>query len=344
MEVCLALWTASAPEREPLGWIARRIQEQMSTGPRGTLGILNEKLPGWQLDVLNAFYRLGVDDLDDAIEALAAEAPRTVARDLLLSGCEGVRPEGGEGDDPLSAIAASDALRPAAARRLRLAIVRPEETVLQMLDVLHGFVAAGYGRLWMRHDQRLTSLAAALSRELAADPMRAISVLSPRAVLDRGLDRLTFVGGQQGGVLRCDELDRVDLVPSLWLRRRFVMAKAPGRAALAVGRGPALRVEIEHDRMPAMLAALGDERRFAILRLCLRRPHTTSELAPVLGITEGPVSRHLKELERGGLVTPQRSGRHVRYSTAVEVLHLLGQGLQGLTRDAVEEPTLRSVT
>lgn len=338
IELCLAMWTAGEHGREPLGRLAVRVQEQMRTGPRRSLATLNEKLPGWPLDLLHACYRLQSTELGEVIGRLAAEPPRRVVQDLLISGCDGL-PEPRTDADGLELPSGGGAAS-AAVRRLRLAIVRPEETVLQILDVLEGFVAAGYGRLWNRHREQLGDLAGRLSREVATDPLRALSALSPRAVLEPGHDRITFVGGQHGGVIRGEDLERLDFVPSYWLRRRFFLAKAPRRAALIVG-GWALRREvIEPAQMSVMLAALGDERRYAILQLCLRRPRTTSELAPVLGITQGPVSRHLKELERGGLLSAQRAGRRVLYSTEVEALHLLARELQGLTRRAVEDLAL----
>jgi DNA-binding HxlR family transcriptional regulator len=201
---------------------------------------------------------------------------------------------------------------------------------LQLAEVLNAFADAGFRDLWQTQLVQLDAVRAELSQQLANDSWRALACLSPGVIVDPDLDRLTLVGGQDGGLVDCQQLDVIEIIPSVWLRRRVALAHAHRRVGLALGRGPALRGEIYDERVPAMLAVLGDARRFEILRRCLEHPRTTSELASLLGITDGPVSRHLKALEHDGLIVGQRFGRYVRYAAVVEELHLLGQRLQRL--------------
>src|ERR1700749_2585297 len=68
-------------------------------------------------------------------------------------------------------------------------------------------------------------------------------------------------------------------------------------------------------------AALGDPMRIRLLDLLLERGEATaSTLAAALPITRQGVSKHLAVLERGGFVTPRRSGREVRYAVREERL------------------------
>lgn len=342
IELCLAIWAATSPEREPLSRVACRIQAAMPLSARNELQTLNRTLPTWPLYMIDCFYRLNLDDLDESLRRLASEPLRAIASELL----DDRRSGAALGFDWTSHSSLSfpqgERLTRETARWTKVLVSRPEETLLQILDVLRSFAEAGFDQVCALQRDTWTKVSESLAQQLAQDPQRALSHLSPRAVLDTTVDRLTFMVAQEDRVLSCKHLTGFDLIPSMWLRRRVVLTRAPGRIGVVVGRGPTLRNELRDGRMPAMLAALGDERRFEILLLCLERPHTTSELAPMLGITEGPVSRHLKELERDGLVVGQRSGRYVRYATAVEVLQLLGQRLQGLPQRVwTEEPNVR---
>ena len=49
----------------------------------------------------------------------------------------------------------------------------------------------------------------------------------------------------------------------------------------------------------------------------------TRDLAPALGITEGTVSHHLKQLLQTGLVTKRRKGASIYYGIEVAALHAL---------------------
>ena len=330
VELCLAVHAASAPEHEPLSHAAREIVAAMPPGPRRTLEELTKRIPDWSLYVLNTFYRLGVRELGDSLIAFAAEDPPDVAVDIL-------RAFAPAGVEPLDDAVSDSGLAPDVARRLLRAIACPKVLVMQVLEVLTAFARSGFGRWWDEQQDGLLRLAAALDAQLTADFARTAMTLSPRVVSDRSLDRLTFMGGNDVDVVDCARFTGFDVLPSRWLRQRVVLHRTSGRFGVGVGCGPSERHEFDRQQAPAMLTALGDERRFSILRLCLMRGHTTSELAVILGITEGPVSRHLKELERGGLVSSERFGRQVQYSTGVEVLNLLGLWLQRLPQQVWSE-------
>jgi DNA-binding transcriptional ArsR family regulator len=61
----------------------------------------------------------------------------------------------------------------------------------------------------------------------------------------------------------------------------------------------------------------------ASLLEALRSPATTTDLASALDVTPGAVSQHLRILRDSGLVTRERSGRHVLYMTSELGLRLL---------------------
>ncbi|MGW3344890.1 DUF5937 family protein [Nonomuraea rubra] len=58
----------------------------------------------------------------------------------------------------------------------------------------------------------------------------------------------------------------------------------------------------------------------------LRSPATTTDLARALGVTPSAVSQHLRVLRASGLVTSERSGRHVLHLTTALGTALIGDG------------------
>jgi DNA-binding transcriptional ArsR family regulator len=101
----------------------------------------------------------------------------------------------------------------------------------------------------------------------------------------------------------------------------------------------------------AMVAALvGDPARANMLTaLMTGRALTASELAHEAGITASTASSHLSKLEAGGLIEPEKQGRHRYYRlTGPDVANVL-EGLSGLAeraghtrvRTGPKEPALR---
>jgi DNA-binding transcriptional ArsR family regulator len=76
-----------------------------------------------------------------------------------------------------------------------------------------------------------------------------------------------------------------------------------------------------------LLRALGDDTRLRALRLISERPRSTQELAPLVGISEAGLSKHLRQLAQVGVVTTRREGYYVLYSVDTERLAPLSQAL-----------------
>lgn len=68
---------------------------------------------------------------------------------------------------------------------------------------------------------------------------------------------------------------------------------------------------------------LGDATRLRMLKLLWQAPHCTKQLAPVLGISEAAVSKQLKLLSEAGLVTSERKGNYLFYSSSKEAFDSL---------------------
>jgi len=69
-----------------------------------------------------------------------------------------------------------------------------------------------------------------------------------------------------------------------------------------------------------LLSALADDTRLRVLRLISERPRSTQELAPLVGITEAGLSKHLRTLAAAGVLERRRDGYYVLYSLRPERL------------------------
>jgi len=64
-----------------------------------------------------------------------------------------------------------------------------------------------------------------------------------------------------------------------------------------------------------VFASLGDETRLAlVMKLCGGQPHSITQLTRGSGLTRQAVTKHLRALERSGIVRSERAGRESRFA------------------------------
>jgi DNA-binding transcriptional ArsR family regulator len=88
-----------------------------------------------------------------------------------------------------------------------------------------------------------------------------------------------------------------------------------------VGRAPA------PEPLVGALRAAADPTRLRILRLVADRPRSTEELAPLVGLSESGLSKHLRMLTDVGLLSTRRQGWYVLYALERGRLEQLGPEL-----------------
>ena len=91
--------------------------------------------------------------------------------------------------------------------------------------------------------------------------------------------------------------------------------------------------------------SLAHPRRARIFRLLATSPevgHSLARLQAVMKIGETPLVHHLREMERGGLLTRQRRGAHVAHLLTPDLLFLAVDETKRLGRHATG-PTKRRV-
>jgi DNA-binding transcriptional ArsR family regulator len=76
-----------------------------------------------------------------------------------------------------------------------------------------------------------------------------------------------------------------------------------------------------------VLRACGDDIRLSVLRWIAESPRSTQELAPLIGISESALSKHLRQLADVGVLEPRREGKYVLYHLRRDALEALSESL-----------------
>jgi DNA-binding transcriptional ArsR family regulator len=101
------------------------------------------------------------------------------------------------------------------------------------------------------------------------------------------------------------------------------------------------RPRVPPDELVRILRACGDDVRLRALRWIAERPRSTQELAPLVGITEPALSKHLRQLSDASVLEPRRDGRYVLYPLRRDRLERLADSLLAFL-DAGDEPRGRA--
>jgi DNA-binding transcriptional ArsR family regulator len=191
--------------------------------------------------------------------------------------------------------------------------------------------AEGFAEEWARVEPQLRAAAERTRGRIEEDGIwPVVEELQPPLVVDRDRRAIGRPSGHEHEV-SVDPEHPLLLVPSVhvWPHAR-VNCDEPWPLTLAF---PAVFVSsrARRERPPAdlvtTLRALADPTRLQALRLLAEQPRTTEELAPLVGISEAGLSKHLRALSRARLVRHRRQGYYVLYELDRERLSGLGGDL-----------------
>lgn len=93
--------------------------------------------------------------------------------------------------------------------------------------------------------------------------------------------------------------------------------------------------------LDALIAALADPTRRAIVLRLAHGPATTGQLAALRPISRPAVSKHLRVLQDAGLVRTATVGRHRWHTLDLTPLPVLEDWLHLVTKIVADAPTLR---
>lgn len=88
------------------------------------------------------------------------------------------------------------------------------------------------------------------------------------------------------------------------------------------------RPRLPSGELVGVLRALGDQTRLRALKLIAERPRSTQELAPLVGISQAGLSKHLRILAGAGVLETRREGYYVLYSLAPDRIDALSDAVR----------------
>jgi DNA-binding transcriptional ArsR family regulator len=227
---------------------------------------------------------------------------------------------------------------PVTAELVALALEAPHRALARFVDLLAAYWHAGFGDEWRRIEPLLAQAVTDTGQRLAADGLYAVfDDLWPELRADRAREVVWVERTHEHDVVITADRPFV-LTPSVYTWPHLhVECDDPWPLGLvyptpAVRRGA--RPPLPPDRLVRLLRALGDDTRLRALRLLAAQPRSTQELAPLLGITEGALSKHLRLLADVGLLETRREGYYVLYQLVDEQLARLAPALQQFLRPA----------
>jgi DNA-binding transcriptional ArsR family regulator len=219
-----------------------------------------------------------------------------------------------------------------ARRAATLIFDNPAQLVARFTELVEAYWAEAFADEWLRIEPMLVESVVDAGRRIAGDGVHSfLTGLAPQLRIDGdgafGLDiphhhRVTL-----------DPENTLLLVPSVYVWPHVRINCDPPWPLVLVYRAPHLANGLRHAQpteLVRVLRALGDPTRLRILQQIARRPRSTQELAPLVGLTEPGTSKHLRALADAGLLKRRREGYYVVYSVVPEKLETVSADLRRL--------------
>jgi DNA-binding transcriptional ArsR family regulator len=194
----------------------------------------------------------------------------------------------------------------------------PRELTRMLAELLADYWEAAFAAEWERLEPRLAAAVVEAGRTIAAGGVyELLRGLSPALRVDPRREEFGLDVPHEHRV-EVTESNRLVLVPSAFVWPH-VRVNCDEPWPLSVIYPASFVVADARPRMPSadlvhLLRALGDHTRLQALRLIAERPRSTQELAPLVGISEAGLSKHLRQLAQVGVVTTRREGYYVLYA------------------------------
>jgi len=305
-----------------------------------------------EIDALSFLYRYAIPGslppgpartflpFERELEQLAALDADTIAWDFVRP----VYDHGGAGPRNASWLARPDVRRralrvarehhgAAAARAVRLLLDDPAALRDRFVALLAAYWEAAFEREWARLEPRLAETVGAAGRDFAERGLYAfLAGLSPRLRVEPRDLRFGIDVPHDHEVDLAAEDKSVVLVPSAYVWPHVRVNCDPPWPPSIVYAAPfvasAARPQLPSEELVRVLRAVGETTRLRALKLIAERQRSTQELAPLLGISEAGLSKHLRLLADAGLVQTRREGYYVLYGLVPESIATLADGLE----------------
>ncbi len=204
----------------------------------------------------------------------------------------------------------------------------PEVVQGRIASMLSAYWAESFAAEWERLEP---TLAWESEQARVEDPVVMLETIRSELKVDAG-ERMLIRCSMHEHEVHVNPRNPLRLIPSVYVWPHVrVNCDAPWPVAIlypprtmraGVGR------ELAPDSLIRPLRAAADPTRLRILRLVGERPRSTEELAPLVGLSESGLSKHLKSLVDAGLLSTRRQGWYVLYRLERGRLDALGADLR----------------
>ena len=205
----------------------------------------------------------------------------------------------------------------------------PAAVQARVVDMLAGYWEQSFAEEWQRLEP---ILAEEVDRADGRDPIELLAEVRAELMVDAE-ERLLVRRSIHHHTVAVEPGNPLRLIPSVYVWPH-VRVNCDAPYPLAVLYPPAtMRNGLAGTRPPeqlvAALRAAADPTRLRILQLVGEQPRSTEELAPLVGLSESGLSKHLRSLTEAGLLSTKREGYYVLYRLERERLDELGGELTG---------------
>ena len=200
----------------------------------------------------------------------------------------------------------------------RLIFDDPPELARRFRKLLRRYWEAAFAEEWLRLEHRLAYAVEEAGRTIAEHGVFALLARMRPRLLVEPERRLAWIKLAHEHDVEISPAQPLLLTPSyfVWPHVRvncdppFPVGLIYAPTSVAEEAGPRLPSE----ELLRVLRAAAHDIRLRALGLIAERPRSTQELAPLLGLSEAAVSKHLRILAEAGVLSARRDGYYVLYS------------------------------
>jgi DNA-binding transcriptional ArsR family regulator len=222
---------------------------------------------------------------------------------------------------------------PSSGEALALLLERPQAFIAEFSAFIERYFEQVFAKEWERIEPLLADSVADAGERIACHGFyQALAQLNPRLRGDARRRQLVIEKWFESDyALRPG--DELTLAPSFYVWPNLAVFLADGPWPKSIIYPAHFLAQRRSARMPPdqlvrLLRALADGTRLRTLQLIAQRPRSTQELAPLIGISEATLSRHLRVLTEAGVLTRSREGRFVLYRLEPDAVARLEPGLR----------------
>jgi DNA-binding transcriptional ArsR family regulator len=208
---------------------------------------------------------------------------------------------------------------------------KPRELLSRFVRLLRAYWSAAFEEEWKSLEPRLAATVSDAGRRIVGDGVYSyLTALSPQLLIDPAAHEIRRDLPHEH-LVEIGPAHQLVLVPSAFVWPHVRVNCDPPWPATIVYPAPFALAEgkanLPSDEVLHVLRALADDTRLRALQLISAGERSTQELAPLIGISEAGLSKHLGLLARAGLVQRRRQGYYVLYRLDGERIETLSEAV-----------------